>query len=459
MTLRTSSISLLTLVVALHFLWNCNPASEEAQIPDPCETVDSLEIIPLDSLLSLYRGSASAIDRPYFLELRVVSSDLPGNIFGALYLQEKPGGPGLLVKTDLLDTHAYFPEGSLVRLDLQGLFLDKEGSGLALGSPREVFGNITLDRIPAAVTLERLSLACGAAEMISPLPIPLDSLKAIQVHSLVALKGLEIDPENTIPTYAEYQQETLIPLVDCFGGKLNLVNSGYSDFYQDTLPAGNGTVTGILRGSPGEYQILLRDAEDLEFDQPDCNTQYPPMQSDRILISEIADPENDAGARFIELYNSDATPVRLDAWKLVRFTNGNDTPGGMVPLDGLRLLPGETLVIAARGDNFSAVYGIMADLLVRTNGPADSNGDDNIVLLDPFDQVVDVFGIPGEDGSGTAHEFEDGRALRRAEIETASPVFLPEQWIISNDTGAAGTLLQPGQAPEDYTPGKHPDSN
>lgn len=458
MTLRTTCIRMLSLAVAPLFLWNCNPASDEPQIPDPCEVVDSSEIVPLDSLLSLYRGSAYFIQQPYFLELRVVSSDLQGNIFGALYLQEKARGPGLLVKTDLLETHAYFPEGSLVRIDLQGLFLDREGSGLALGSPREVFGNITLDRIPAAETLERLTLACGPAEIIRPLPIPLDSLKAIQVHSLVAVSGLEIDPENTVPTFAEYQQETLIPVVDCNGGKLNLINSGYSEFYQDTLPTGNGTVTGILRGGPGEYQILLRAADDLEFDQPDCEIQFPPMKSNRILISEIADPENDAGARFIELYNSDTAAVRLDGWKLVRFTNGNDTPGGMVLLDGFRLLPGETLVITARGDTFSAVYGIMADLLVRTNGPADSNGDDNIVLLDPFDQVVDVFGIPGEDGSGTAHEFEDGRALRRAEIQTASPVFLPEQWLISNDTGAAGTLLKPGQAPEDYTPGKHPDS-
>ena len=248
-------------------------------------------------------------------------------------------------------------------------------------------------------------------------------------------------------------------LVDCCGSKLALINSGYSDFYGDSLPRGNGTATGILLGKPGNFEILLRKAADLNFDQPYCATQYPPMQSNRILISEIADPENEVGARFIELYNSGEAPVRLDGWKLARFTNSNETPGGMVLLDGLRLLPGQTLVIAARGEIFQAVYGLAADLLVGTNGPADSNGDDNIVLLDPFDEVIDVFGVPGEDGSGTAHEFEDGRALRRSEIRIASPNFIPEQWIITNDSGGAGTLLKPGQAPEDYTPGKHPDSD
>ena len=46
-----------------------------------------------------------------------------------------------------------------------------------------------------------------------------------------------------------------------------------------------------------------------------------------------------------------------------------------------------------------------------SGGVADSNGDDNFQLL-KNGAVVDVFGRPGQDGSGTDHEFEDGQALR-----------------------------------------------
>ena len=39
---------------------------------------------------------------------------------------------------------------------------------------------------------------------------------------------------------------------------------------------------------------------------------------------------------------------------------------------------------------------------------ADSNGDDNMAILDASGVIVDMFGVAGEDGSGTGHEYEDG---------------------------------------------------
>ena len=46
-------------------------------------------------------------------------------------------------------------------------------------------------------------------------------------------------------------------------------------------------------------------------------------------------------------------------------------------------------------------------------GSADSNGDDDqIAIIDGASNVIDIFGMPGEDGSNTCHDFEDGIALR-----------------------------------------------
>ena len=59
----------------------------------------------------------------------------------------------------------------------------------------------------------------------------------------------------------------------------------------------------------------------------------------------------------------------------------------------------------------------------------------------------------GEDGSGTDHEFEDGRALRNNDILQASSEYLFEQWQIWNDTGAAGTINAPQDAPGAFSPG------
>jgi len=71
--------------------------------------------------------------------------------------------------------------------------------------------------------------------------------------------------------------------------------------------------------------------------------------------------------------------------------------------------------------------------------------------------VVDQFGVIGEDGTGTNHDFEDGKALRKPSIVNSSPSFDPSQWLIYNKRGAEGTIEQSLIAPSDYSPGAHPD--
>jgi hypothetical protein len=113
-----------------------------------------------------------------------------------------------------------------------------------------------------------------------------------------------------------------------------------------------------------------------------------------------------------------------------------------------------TFVISPNAVEFELVYGFAPDMGVSTNSPADSNGDDNLELVDPFGTVVDAFGLIGEDGSGTDHEFEDGRAIRKSTIITANPIYIFDEWEIYNDTGAAGTIDLPHNAPMDFTPGQ-----
>ena len=50
--------------------------------------------------------------------------------------------------------------------------------------------------------------------------------------------------------------------------------------------------------------------------------------SANVFITEIADPNNDAAARFVELYNSGSTDIDLSAegYKIQRWTNGNADP-------------------------------------------------------------------------------------------------------------------------------------
>ena len=134
-----------------------------------------------------------------------------------------------------------------------------------------------------------------------------------------------------------------------------------------------------------------------------------------LIITAIADP-NDAAStcRFVEIHNSGDSDIDLTGYALQRWTNGNSGPstGSNIDLSSIGTLsPGEYAWIANNA-GFSGCYGFEPTIIAGGGGPADSNGDDNIAIIDGASNIIDMFGVAGEDGSNTCHEFEDGVALR-----------------------------------------------
>ncbi|WP_420551811.1 DUF5689 domain-containing protein [Tenacibaculum aiptasiae] len=212
-----------------------------------------------------------------------------------------------------------------------------------------------------------------------------------------------------------------------------------------------GSVTGIMSDFNGP-QIYLRDAAtDVNFTEAyACGSTGGGGSSSTLFFSELADPNNEFGARFIEIYNPTSASIDLNGWTLRRYTNGSTTPSSSsVDLSGNTITAGQAFVIAADATTFQATFGFAPDL---AEGAANTNGDDNFELVDPSGKVVDVFGVPGEDGTGTNHEFEDGRAYRKASVTTGNATYTFAEWDIWNDSGDAGTTNAPQDAPGNFTP-------
>jgi hypothetical protein len=178
----------------------------------------------------------------------------------------------------------------------------------------------------------------------------------------------------------------------------------------------------------------------------------------QVFITELADPSNESGARYVEIYNAGNASVDLTNWSLKRYTNGNsDLSTNVVDLSSIgSLASGAFALIAANETTFQTTYGVTADISAGTGGPADSNGDDQIVLFDATDAAIDIFGVPGEDGSGTCHEFEDGRAERKASATVAKTVWDEADWSVWADSTVSGCTSHTNSArsaPEDFDPG------
>ena len=162
--------------------------------------------------------------------------------------------------------------------------------------------------------------------------------------------------------------------------------------------------------------------DDTAWSEGDPVDPAPPDSFGNVIIVEVADDPIDPAVKFVELYNADPGAVSLEGWTLLRYANGIWLPAS-IPLHGV-VPPGGTHVIAYELEAFTTRFGTppsQAD--VRITG----NGDDAYALLDTWG-LLDSFGEPGADGSGTVWDYADGLARRRPWVTAPQPWHVPAEW-------------------------------
>ena len=448
-----SHIRSLILVAAVAMLFNC-VKNRDFDAPKSNCTSNLIANATYAEVKGLYLNETLQIQEDLIIEGYVISSDKAGNFFSVLHFQDSVDNPkeGFRIEIDFRDSHLFYPVGSKIYIKLKGLYLGKSKDVFKIGGVFTSFGNVSVGRLPSTVVNQHVFLSCDEKSVVQPTVISINELSKNLSSTLVQFNSLEIIKEELTETFATERKETKRTLTDCQGNEITLLNSGFSDFQAEILPEGNGMITGVLLREKETYQLVIRTLKDIDFTQDRCE-QIDEISSQNIFISELADPNNNLGARFVELYNSASVSLSLNGWKLRRYTNDNTEVSSEIDLSGSSIEGEEAFVISPNTLEFETVYGFAPDLAVDAKGPADSNGDDNLVLVDPFGKVIDVFGVIGEDGTATNHEFEDGRAIRNLEVTKANATYTFGEWIIFNDSGNSGTINEPQNAPEDFSPG------
>ncbi|MCF8273785.1 MAG: T9SS type A sorting domain-containing protein [Flavobacteriaceae bacterium] len=182
----------------------------------------------------------------------------------------------------------------------------------------------------------------------------------------------------------------------------------------------------------------------------------------QVFITELADPNNNANARYIELYNAGASPVDFTegtGWRIDKYTNASATVSQTLSLTGT--IPAGGFYIIAAGATSTVIFNTWGVTPDQWDGAIDnvagSNGDDNLELYDGTNTLVDQFGVPGEDGTGTCHEFEDGRAERKTSVTTGSATWNEAEWNIWADSATSGSctsyVFAAQDAPGNFDPG------
>ena len=163
----------------------------------------------------------------------------------------------------------------------------------------------------------------------------------------------------------------------------------------------------------------------------------------QIYISEIADPADNFDARFVEIHNPTGEDVDLAAssWTLIVYFNAN-TSGTEIPLTGV-VPAGGLYIIAKNALAYSESYSA-APVPDQFNGLLDSNGDDNFELRFGggalTGDLVDIYGMPGTDGTELEQEFTDSQVIRN--VTSPNAIFTQGEWVIT--PGATTAEMTPG---------------
>ncbi|HUH46349.1 MAG TPA: DUF5689 domain-containing protein, partial [Arenibacter sp.] len=334
-------------LLSLAILYGCVKDANFSAPPPDC-TVGLVANIGYREVKDLYQGETVQIIKDLILEGYITSSDQMGNFFGVLHFQDSPVDPteGFQIEVDVRDSYLLYPIGSKVLIKLKGLYLGRSKGVFKIGGQFTSFGNISVGRLPAAVVDQHLFPSCDAITAIAPMKVALGDLNENLTHILVRIPNVEIKEEEVGLPFADPKVETARTLIDCMDSELILLNSGYADFQGELLPAAKGSIVGVLLRDNQKYRLAIRNLGDMDLNGERCEDLVDEFTSKKFFISELADPDNDTAARFVELYNSDSGPLSLKGWTLVRYTNANTGVSSTLDLSGHTIGAGQTFVIS-----------------------------------------------------------------------------------------------------------------
>ena len=275
-------IKLLFLAISSLLIMNSCVQDDDWSNP-PVDCVDNwVTDITIDELFNMVDadGGILSFTTDRILEGYVVSSDSTGNFFKTVSIQNSLTNPtkGLQVEMDDANLFNRFPLGSKIKINLNGLDVGYDRGMLKVG---EIYEAGRVGRMKKYNIARHVVKTCDVIQQATPVVFSniQEALNSGVFNTLVTIQNVQFDDSELGTTYADAQNQETInkKLIDSEGTSIVLRNSGYATFAGDLLPEGSGNITVVLSGydqnvngtvSPSEYQLYIRDTNDVVFDQP-----------------------------------------------------------------------------------------------------------------------------------------------------------------------------------------------
>ena len=231
------------------------------------------------------------VDTDIVVKGYVTSSDLTGNFYKEVYLQDSPENPTAAIKVILsqVDSYNRFNKGREVYINLNPTYSDGSTGGLYIGEERTgnevitIGGGTETDQYGTTVTslsqnqMNASMLRSEITEEIVPLNVQFSQIQSIHIGMYVQIDNVEFEDNLAGLRYFDPSEDydTQRTLQSCAGfsySNMNIETSSFSNFKNEMLPGGNGSISAIVAKTyDGSSLILaLNTTDDVVFNGERC---------------------------------------------------------------------------------------------------------------------------------------------------------------------------------------------
>jgi len=247
------------------------------------------------------------IDSNYYVKGVITGNDESGNIYKKLYIQDSTAA--IAISIDAKTMYLKYRVGQTVYLKCKGMYLGNsygiyQFGSIYNGGP----GRITLSD---SLLIEDVIMQDGLPDLESvPEPKTVEGVTGLSltedISKLVKVTNVSF-VDAGVKLYANagesYPERTI---KDMNGNTMVLSNSSYATFAKDTLPIGSGDITGILGLYNGEFRLVIRDLNDIQF--------YEPILSELFASDPSTWTKTNVSGTGVWAFNSTDKCMKISGW-------------------------------------------------------------------------------------------------------------------------------------------------
>ena len=209
-------------------------------------------------------GATETISDDLIIKGVVIADDASGNWYRSFVLADETGGITILV--DIAESYVLYPRGREVYVRLKGLVMADYNNLVQLG------GYIASDGSLGDIVevTDHLIKSVGRGEPVPNLKT-ITSLTLDDVGTLIQLNDVNFLDTNTTYADAINQNSVNLDLANCDDNSVLVRTSGFADFANQPVASGGGTFIGVLSIFRSDFQLLIRDLNDLDMAGPRCS--------------------------------------------------------------------------------------------------------------------------------------------------------------------------------------------